>query len=90
MHTLISPRFATSQGKVQFLGGRLRSENLYRDTECSGRACQESSRAARYRGTTLSMTLVLWVQWCNQDKSGRNASFENTHVSPCRWPKTSH
>ncbi len=28
--TLISPRFDTVQGKVQFLGGRLRSENLHR------------------------------------------------------------
>ena len=26
--TLISPRVATVQGKVQFLGGRFRSENL--------------------------------------------------------------
>ena len=28
-HTLICPRFATVQGKVQFLGGRFRSENLH-------------------------------------------------------------
>ena len=28
--TLICPRFATVQGKVQFLGGKFRSENLHR------------------------------------------------------------
>ena len=41
--------------------------------------CQELSMPAGYKGMTLRTTLR--VRLCDQDRSGCNASFENTRLT---------